>query len=193
MKYSFILSLFIVLAATVAPVSAQTVSVENLEASGTSMGVSTGPFTLYSLRDGELLLSRDDVSRADSVSTNWDIGFRGVTIIANGGTSGPGNGAVAILDVPYADVDAVPEDATFVTDGDNLCPTDDANAICSGSENGWYVYKGSGVLDPMPDRTFVIRLAEEGYAKLRIVGYEIVGENARHYTFEYEKLSADSN
>ena len=32
------------------------------------------------------------VRAADSTGTAWDLGFRGTTIIVNGGTSGPGAG-----------------------------------------------------------------------------------------------------
>ena len=77
----------------------------------------TGRYTLYSLRDGEVVLSYDEEDRSDSLSTAWDIGFRGTTIIVNGGASGPGNAGAVVLEEAYDDVMAVPASASFRVDG----------------------------------------------------------------------------
>lgn len=169
------------------------IKVEDLEAIGTGMGAPSGPFTLYSLKDAHVVVGMDEMQRADSNSTAWDIGFRGTTIIVNGGTSGPGNGAVALVSTPFSEVTDIPDEVHFLTDGENECPREDKYAICTGSGNGWYNYGGSGVIDPIPDQTFIVRMAEGGFAKMRIIRYQMSNEDGsgpRLYTFEYELLDA---
>ena len=48
--------------------------------------VGAGKYAFYSLE------SNTSIASADSNSKKWDIGFRGTTIITNGGNSGPGSG-----------------------------------------------------------------------------------------------------
>lgn len=163
----------------IASVSAQPVTtVADLPTIGSGMGGGEGPFTLYSLRDERI------VPQKDSASTDWDIGFRGTTIIVNGGTSGPGEGAAALLSTVFEEVAEPPAGSLFRNDGDGDCPNESMYAICTGSLNGWYEYAGSGVVNPLPETTLVFRLADGGFAKVRILKYEMAGES-RRYTFEY--------
>jgi hypothetical protein len=68
-----------------APVTVQTKSVSSLQADTiiglTSMGqpYGSGKYTLYSLENNKV------IDNTDSATTKWDIGFRGTTIITNGG------------------------------------------------------------------------------------------------------------
>ena len=169
----------------------------------------TGQFTLYSLRDGEAVLSYDDEDRSDSTSTLWDIGLRGTDIIINGGTSGPGAGGALVLEEAFDDVMEVPASAQFRVDGVDECPTvqtpfgtrpGDPLAVCDGTGNGWYTYvpfpggRGGYIL-PTPGRTLLVRTADgEGYAKVRFENYyqgrpaaaDITDTSVdRYYTFEY--------
>ena len=160
-------------------VSAQEVfTVANLPTIGSGMGGGSGPFTLYSLREDRV------VPQKDSASTDWDVGFRGTTIIVNGGISGPGEGAAALLSTAFEDVAEPPADSLFRSDGGGDCPDESVYAICTGSLNGWYEYAGSGVVNPVPETTLVFRLADGGFAKVRILKYEMAGDS-RQYTFEY--------
>lgn len=168
---------------------------------------STGRFTLYSLREDSIILSSSesdpDVRVRDSASTKWDIGFRGTTIILNGGSSGPGVGAAQVLTAAFQTVSSAPETG-YMQDGQNTCPSVETPggtfpgspyAICTGDGNGWYDYAPSlNLITPIAGRTIVIRTAEDGsYAKLRILGYyrdnpsspDPLSDEARYYTFEY--------
>ena len=168
----------------------------------------TGRFTLYSLREGEVVLSYDEADRSDSLTTAWDIGFQGSTIIVNGGASGPGQGGAVILEEAFDDVAAVPAGTAFRVDGTADCPSVTTPggtfpgrplAVCTGSGNGWYTYvpfqTGGGYLTPTPGRTILVRTADgEGYAKVRIESYYQGAPDpatitftspARYYTFEY--------
>ena len=157
------------------------------------MGEAGGPFSLVSLTDGRVVLGPTDAARADSASTAWDLGFRGTSVIVNGGTSGPGGGGAAWVDAPFASVTAPPPADAFVTDGDRPCPRGEPTAVCSGSGNGWYLYQAPNIV-PAPDKTLVVRLADGGYAKVRFVSYyrgapdEPGSTEPRFYTVEVAPL-----
>jgi len=64
--------------------------------------------------------------------------------------------------------------ATLAADGEGECPLGAARVVCHGSGNGWYLYTGNGV-EPLPERTLVIRRADGTAAKVRFVSYEMGG------------------
>ncbi|MEM1117016.1 MAG: HmuY family protein, partial [Bacteroidota bacterium] len=135
------------------PLGAQTQRAENVAVGGSGMGGPAGPFTFYSLAENRV------VPNADSASTAWDLALRGTTILVNGGTSGPGEGRAAIVEAPYDDVTSVAE-ADLRADGEGDCPRG-ANAICTGSGNGWYLYE-SATVSQIEGRTIVVRPATGG-------------------------------
>ncbi len=160
----------------------ETILVENLPADPTERDPETGEvfdptnrFTLFSLRDNSIVLSYSEPDRADSASTAWDIGFRGTTLIANGGDSGPGDGGIQVLEGAFEEITQAP------TSG-----YDDTN-------DGWYSYDmNTHVMSPTPGRVVMVRTADGRYAKIRIISYyEDAPANpsfmdpARFYTFEY--------
>lgn len=147
-------------------------------------------FTFFNLSDGEI------VDRADSASTRWDIALAGTTILVNGGTSGPGQGAAQVVNGTFEDLTEAPETGYASDQGSEL-------AIPSGSGNGWYTYTGEGnppaAILPIPGRIIVLQTADGNYAKMEILSYyegnpdTSTGEFAnfqtrpagRHYTFQY--------
>jgi hypothetical protein len=176
------------------PVELEVKTVEDLPAdplvsTGQGRPSGTGYYTFFSLRDGEIVLSYDAESRADSASTAWDIALQGTTIRVNGGTSGPGNGAAYVAEAAFEEVAEV--------NLNQLQPdSKSALAIPQGSGNGWYNYSGppNHVISPIPGRTIVVRTADDdGYAKIRIVSYyegapsdpAESDADSRHYTFDY--------
>ncbi len=140
----------------------------------------TNRFALYSLREGRLVLGVDNANRADSNSTAWDIGFRGTTVIVNGGTSGPGQARAQIVATPFAELTMAPTDG-YLADGQNTCPAGQGGpgapyAVCTGSGNGWYSYvpfpTGGGYIVPTAGRTLVVLNADgRTYSKVRFVSY----------------------
>ena len=127
-------------------------------------------------------------------NTQWDIAFRGTTIIVNGGTSTGdadepernGNAAAYIKSLPFSEVTSVVV-SDFTQDS-----LEEGLAIPTGSGNGWYTYTGppEHLILPIPGKTLVIRTHDFKYAKVEILSYykdldESVAENARHYTFNY--------
>ena len=150
---------------------------------GMPMGT-TGNFTLFSLRENKI------VANADSASTKWDIGFRGSTIIVNGGAIRTGKGGAFIFDGLFTELQEIPESQTFKQDN---AETD--LAITTGSGKGWYNYDpNTHVISPIAGKTLVIRTADEKYAKVEIVSYYKNApadpttaplEDSRHYTLRY--------
>jgi hypothetical protein len=142
-------------------------TVQNLQAD-TIIGLSpigqpygSGKYTLFSLADGVL------VANSDSATSKWDIGFRGTTIITNGGTSGPGVGGAFVQVGLFTNVASVSNDSTFRTDA-----APPSYAITTGSNRGWYVYDGpNNLVTPIPGRVLIIRTATGKYAKLEINNY----------------------
>lgn len=146
-----------------------------------------GKYTFFSLRTNSI------VPNADSLSTNWDLAFKGTTIKINGGTSGFGNGGAYVYTGLFSSLSTI--------DG-NLMKKDTTgtNAILTGPGNGWYNSEPPPVnlINPIPGRVLAIRTADGKYAKIEILNYykggvtpasnasdSIKGYDSRHYTFRY--------
>src|SRR6188474_3847799 len=177
-----------------APATVQTKAVSNLQAdtiigiSSTGQPYGSGKYTLYSLESNAV------IANSDSATTKWDIGFRGTTIITNGGNSGPGAGGAFVYTGTFSDLAQIPTDSTFRIDN---APT--SYAIKTGSGNGWYSYNGAtNLITPVPGRILAIRTASGKYAKIEIQNYYIGGVTPdatasdndklmkqRYYTFRY--------
>ena len=148
----------------------------------------SGKFTFFSLEQNKVVPS------SDSASSKWDIGFRGTTIITNGGNSGPGQGGGFVYVGLFDDLATVPADSSFRVDN---APS--SYAITSGSNRGWYTYNGAtNLVTPIPGRVLVIRTATGKYAKIEILNYyrggvtpevsasdEVKIRNQRFYSFRF--------
>jgi hypothetical protein len=147
-----------------------------------------GRFSFYSLETNKI------IPTSDSATSKWDIGFRGTTIIINGGNSGPGLGGGFVFVGLYNNLSAVPADSTFRVDN---APS--SYAITAGSNRGWFVYDAiNNLVNPIPGRVLLIRTASGKYAKLEILNYYKGGvtppatasdaiklSEQRYYTFRY--------
>ncbi|WP_162339509.1 HmuY family protein [Cyclobacterium salsum] len=141
----------------------QAVTVENLHAPGDLMDRSTGeitevrPFRYFSLEDNQMVESREG---------DWDIGFKGTTLIVNSGSSGPGTAQASVVTGTFDEISTVPSAADFKSDGEN------GLAIPTGSGNGWYNYNPSShIISPIPGRVLLIQTNEGNYAKMEILSY----------------------
>jgi hypothetical protein len=171
-----------------APVVLEVRTVTNLPAdptvnSGTGQPqAATGKYTLYNLRDNAI------VANTDSTSNKWDIGFRGTTIIINGGAVRSGQGGAYIYTGLFEDLKEIPATQEFATDVTNT-----QLAIPTGSGNGWYNYNPiQNWISPIPGRILVIRTGDGKYAKLEMLSYykdspatPSATALARYYTFRY--------
>lgn len=128
--------------------------------------------------------------------TDWDIAFRGTSIIVNGGVS------LGTVDEPNRSGQA----AAYIVNGTfesvnevnpNLLTQDSESgyAIATGSDNGWYNYSGapSYLITPIPGKVLVFRTRDNFYAKVEILSYyenapsdpDSSVHSSRFYTFNY--------
>lgn len=151
--------------------------------------VSTKNYTLFSFSEN------DTISNSDSATTNWDIGFRGTTIILNGGSSGPGNAAGQIAEGIFDELNEAPTTG-YTQDSES------AKAIVG--SDGWYTYTGTTTVPnhavlPNAGIILVLKTADEKFVKVEILSYyqgnpstttETFADLAtrpasRYYTFRY--------
>ena len=147
----------------------------------------SGEFTKFDFSTGATTTS----------SSEWDIAFRGTSIIVNGGASlgtqdepeRTGNGGAYIATGTMNDV-------TAANPGQVVQDSDQGYAIAVGSGNGWYNYNPIAMtIEPIPGRILVIRTRDGRYAKVEILSYyrdapdeitaEIAANDLRYYTFNY--------
>lgn len=141
----------------------------------TGAPIASGKFTFYSLREGEV------VPNSDSLTNKWDLGFRGTTIIVNGGTGRVGEGGAQILTGVFEELAEAPDTGYEQDDSTG-------NAIAA-----WYNYNpATHVITPIPGRVIAVRTADGRYAKVSIVSYykgapEEVDQTSesRYYSFRY--------
>ena len=151
---------------------------------GTGQDVS-GAFTKFDFSSGQITTS----------DTEWDIAFRGTSIIINGGVSlgtidepqRSGNAAVYITDGTFASITDV-DTSLFLQDSDT------GYAIPTGSGNGWYLYNPQAFLiTPIAGKILVFRTRDGKYAKIEILSYyenapanpDVMMDASRYYTFNY--------
>jgi hypothetical protein len=142
----------------------------------------TGKFTLYSLKDKAV------VANADSATNAWDIGFRGTTIIVNGGAIRTGQGGAYIHTGLFEELKEISATQVFNTDESAT-----QLAIPTGSNNGWYNYNpANNWISPLAGKILVIRTGDGKYAKVEILSYyqdspttPSPTAKARYYSFRY--------
>jgi hypothetical protein len=153
--------------------------------------VGAGKYAFYSLE------SNTSIASADSNSKKWDIGFRGTSIITNGGNSGPGSGGGFTYVGTFDELKTISADSTFKVDN---APS--SYAISA----GWYSYNQPvNLITPAPGKILVIRTASGKYAKLEILNYYKGGvtpaasasdadkiSKQRYYTFKFTYQSNGS-
>lgn len=170
---------------TLPSVTAQYQNLHAPQAGGQGQPIS-GPFTKFDFASGEV--TNDD--------NDWDIAFRGTTILVNGGSATglaeeparSGQGAAAIADGTFASV--VSTGALTFSQDSNSGP-----AITPGSGNGWYNYAGAPtyLISPIPGKILVIRTRDGALAKLEILSYykdapsmpNAFSDQSQYYTFNY--------
>lgn len=142
----------------------------------------TGKFTLFSFKENA------QVANTDSATTKWDVGFRGTTIIVNGGAIRSGQGAAYLHTGTFEELTTVPASATFAQDQSAT-----QLAITTGSGKGWYNYNSAtNIISPIPGKLLVIKTGDGKYAKMEILSYyqnapAAPDQNSvqRYYTFRY--------
>ncbi len=164
----------------------EAVLVENLHAPADQMDRETGEiigqssYQYFSFEENKLV---------PSVDGNWDIGFKGLSIIVNSGISGDGSAEAAIVQGVFEQYNAVPESLELKID------TDTGLAIPTGSGNGWYNYNmTTHLVSPQPGNILIVKTNAGNYVKMEILSYykdnppmnevDLTTPSA-YYTFQY--------
>jgi len=171
---------------TVLDIESKTISNLHAPQSGGQGQPTSGAFTKFNFETGEITTSE----------TEWDIAFRGTSIIVNGGetlgtTDEPartGNAAVYIANGTIASITEV--DTSLFTQDSNT-----GYAIITGSGNGWYTYAGppTHLINPTPGKILVFKTNNGLYAKVEILSYyenapdspDAFTDATPYYTFSY--------
>jgi hypothetical protein len=152
------------------------------------------PFVYLSFADGKRV-DIDDVAAIKS--TAWDLALKRVVIRVNGGDSGPGQGAVAVLPgKALADVTAVPASGELKTDDflDASCTvkTDPIGSIWTAFAEPtglWYDYDTTTSKVMPKTQVYVVRTADgAGHVKLVIETYYGANGAAGNFKLRWSKL-----
>lgn len=126
--------------------------------------------------DGLEKVELDDIEALGS--GQWHIAAKRFGIRLNGGSSGPGCVSVATVDGDYADIDALPDDATLRTEAfyDNSCTVIDDGSGAGGVGyvlTPWWFYPGCVGVTYAP---FVIELEDGQHVKFMVDAYYESGQ-----------------
>ncbi|WP_299452488.1 HmuY family protein [uncultured Microscilla sp.] len=158
---------------------------KNLAAPGDVVDRATGkviqenPYVYFSLEKGTTV----------SKSENWDIGFKGTSIIFNSGISGSGQAGAVIKTGVFEELTTAPESEEFRQD------SNEGLAVPAGSNNGWYNYAGppSHLITPIAGKVIMVKTFDGKYAKVEILSYykdapatpDAFKDQSATYTFRY--------
>lgn len=135
----------------------------------------TGQYTFFRFADSTI------VPHSDSATTKWDIGFRGTSIILNGGVSGPGAVTGQVVATTLAELTEAP--------ADNYSSDDAGGNVFA----AWYNYNmQEHVVTAKPGYILVLRTGEGKYVKMEILSYyegapaqPTTSNLSGYYTFRY--------
>lgn len=161
----------------------ETKTFKNLAAPGDVVDRATGkitkvnPFVYFSFEKGTTVTETD----------NWDVAFKGTTLLFNGGKSGNGQGGAIIKSGIFEELTTAPESDEFRQD------TDTEFAVPK--DNGWYNYAGppTHIISPIAGKVIMVRTFDGKYAKLEVLSYykdapaqpDGFKDQSGTYTFKY--------
>lgn len=131
---------------------------------------------LFRLRDQKQIWIRTAADSAQYLKTmDWDLAFTGPynsevyvnkgSYEFNPGYGGPANGSVVMFEQPYDSVDQAPSDQQF-----NQSSTNKIGWASNEFSDGWFFYSlTTHLMQPVPNRTYVIRLPDGKFAKLQLI------------------------
>jgi hypothetical protein len=125
----------------------------------------------------------------DDTGNPWDIAFRRVVIMSNGGVSGDGNVEVAIVDDTSFDEVLLPPADGWVTDieGNGFIRDPGGTAF---NQDPWYDYDLiNHTLSPKEGRIYVVRTVEGNFFKLRMDAYYDEDAASAHPSFTWATVA----
>lgn len=138
------------------------------------------PTAYFSIETGK------EVPASDVSEKNWDISFKRAEIKLNGGISGSGNAAAVISNLSFNEIEIAPEEG-YIKDGEG--PNEETGLdIPSGlAFTNWFTYSNEQHGVQPKDQVYIIRTANNKYAKLKILSYysDSTPSISASYTFDY--------
>ncbi|RZK26041.1 MAG: hypothetical protein EOO43_03940 [Flavobacterium sp.] len=163
------------------PITTETVITKNISNlfAGGPIGGDT-PTVYFNLETGL------EVSASEADTKNWDISFKRATIRLNGGISGPGNAGALVITDPYDGILMAPEDG-YIEDGEGPNDVSGLDVTNHLAFTNWYNYSNELHLLIPIDQVYIIRTANDKYAKLQILSYysESSPPISASYSFKY--------
>lgn len=163
----------------------ETKTYKNLAAPGDVIDRTTGkviqenPYVYFSFEKGATVTKEE----------NWDIAFKGTSIIFNSGINGSGQAGAVIKTGVFEELTTAPASEEFRQD------SNEGFAVPTGSGNGWYNYAGppSHLITPIAGKVIMVRTFDSKYAKLEILSYykdapatpDAMKDPSATYTFRY--------
>jgi hypothetical protein len=126
-----------------------------------------------------------------SDATAWDLALRRFNIKLNGGASGSGDAAVALLPgAAFDDVTEVPADATFLTDETDANGDGVDEYVMSIGDTRWYAYEATTHVLTPKELVYVVRGADSSFYKLEMLDYYDAAGTAGYPLFRWAPLAA---
>ncbi len=136
--------------------------------------------------------TRQEVSAGDAAGTlDWDLAFQRFKIISNGGVSGAGSVAVAVLQGgDFESLTRAPADGYLTDEADGPDDNSDVDSAFLAGD-GWYSYNllQHKVL-PRPELLYVVRTSQAKYFALKLVAYYDAAGSGAKPSFDWKWLSA---
>jgi hypothetical protein len=162
-------------------------TVTNLQATQTA-DYTTSPATIT----GDYIRFSFD-SGTTTTGDDWDVAFRGTTILVNGGEATSDDEPERTSDAGVYIASGTLADITEVdTELFEVDSATDGLAITTGSDNGWYTYDSTThIISPIAGKIIVVKTTTGTYAKFEITSYYEDGEanedlsNSQYYSFNY--------
>lgn len=130
-----------------------------------------------------------EVTPADpATSPGWDLAFQRFHILSNGGVTGSGGAAVAILPgQTLADVTAAPADG-YIEDSADGDDDDTVSEAAFSEGDGWYAYDpATNRLSPQPN-VYVVRTGSGAAYALALLDYYDDAGTSGHPLFQWSAL-----
>ncbi len=161
--------------------------IENLSAPSDVIDRNTGqvtevkPFVKFSIAEGK-----------EVTGDNWDIAFKGTTIIINGGSTTQDNVIRTGVASAYIHT-GIFEELTELNNDNWTQDNNIAYAIPKGSGKGWYNYNAQkNIISPIAGKIIALKTADNKYAKIEVLSYykdapasPTATSVSAYYTFRY--------
>lgn len=165
---------------------AETVETEPLDDGGFMTRVdasSSDEWIYFSFVSGAQVIPLDPANSGD-----WDLGFQRFHIISNGGASGSGGAAVAVLTEEQFDAVLTPPAEGYVVDEPDSDDSDTVVDTLFEEGDGWYAYDDmTNRLSPRAN-VYVVRTARGAHYKLSILDYYDSSGSSGHPSFSWAEL-----